>query len=209
MKRRARQFLNHIALPGLILLLFSAIGAFLLAGTHQLTAPAIDRAQRALLQSLLTQVMPTEVFDNDLTQARIDLPADPLLGLKKPGQGYVARQGGKPVGVVLEVIAPDGYAGVIRLIVGIHADGRLGGVRVVAHQETPGLADYIEIKRSPWINQFGGKSLNEPAPAGWAVRKDGGTFDYRTGATVTPRAIVKAVHHALQYFEREREQLLK
>lgn len=209
MKRRARQFLNNILLPGLVLLGFSALGAFLLSGTHALTADAIDRAERELLHALLTQVMPPAGHDNDLTQSQISLPADPLLGLKRPGQGYLARLNGKPAGVILEAVAPDGYAGEIRLIVGIHADGRLGGVRVVSHQETPGLADYIEIKRSPWIAQFAGRALDDPAESAWAVRKDGGDFDYRTGATVTPRAIVKAVRKALQYFDRERERLLQ
>jgi electron transport complex protein RnfG len=101
--------------------------------------------------------------------------------------------------VVLEAAAADGYSGEIKLLVGILADGRLGGVRVIAHKETPGLGDYIDIARSEWIRQFDGKALDDPPADGWKVRKDGGRFDYMAGATITPRAIVRAVRRVLEY----------
>jgi Na+-translocating ferredoxin:NAD+ oxidoreductase subunit G len=48
---------------------------------------------------------------------------------------------------VLETVAPDGYAGKIRLLVALGNDGTVLGVRVIAHRETPGLGDYIEPKK--------------------------------------------------------------
>jgi electron transport complex protein RnfG len=110
--------------------------------------------------------------------------------------------------VVLEAVAPDGYSGEIRLLVGIHADGRVAGVRVTAHRETPGLGDYIDPARGPWIRQFDGRSLADPLPDGWRVKKDGGRFDYLAGATITPRAVVKAVRRSLEYFAAHRDELL-
>jgi electron transport complex protein RnfG len=104
-----------------------------------------------------------------------------------------------PVAVVLEATAPDGYSGQIKLLIGITAAGKLSGVRVVSHKETPGLGDYIELAKSKWILLFDGKSLTAPNDGGWKVKKDGGQFDYMAGATITPRAVIKAVHHALQY----------
>jgi hypothetical protein len=103
--------------------------------------------------------------------------------------------------VVLEAIAPDGYSGEIRLLVGIHADGRIAGVRVTAHKETPGLGDYIDPARSPWIRQFDGRSLRPPARRPGKCARTAADFDYLAGATITPRAVVKAVRQALQYFE--------
>src|SRR5690606_19926340 len=95
----------------------------------------------------------------------------------------------------------------IRLLVGISADGILTGVRVLSHRETPGLGDPIELRKSPWILQFDGKRLDDPPEALWAVEKDGGIFDGLTGATVTPRAVVRAVRNTLLYFERHRDEL--
>ncbi len=111
--------------------------------------------------------------------------APKLLGLDAPRPAYVARLHGQASAVILQASAPDGYSGAIQLLVGVTAQGRLLGVRVVAHQETPGLGDRIELAKSPWVHGFDGKSLGDPADAGWAVKKDGGTFDQFAGATVT------------------------
>ena len=105
-------------------------------------------------------------------------------------------------------VAPDGYAGAIRLLVAVAPDGRLLGVRVLSHKETPGLGDAIDSRRSGWIGAFAGRSLEDPREDRWKVRKDGGDFDQLTGATVTPRAVVRAVRNALVYFDRHRDALL-
>jgi electron transport complex protein RnfG len=120
---------------------------------------------------------------------------------------YRAYRNGRPVAVLGTPVAPDGYSGSIRLLIGLYADGTLAGVRVLAHRETPGLGDFIEASRSDWILGFAGKSLHDPTASGWAVRKDGGVFDQFTGATITPRAVVKAVHRFLIYYEQQRERL--
>ena len=109
----------------------------------------------------------------------------------------LATLGGQPSAVILQATAPDGYSGSIFLLIGVLADGRLAGVRVIGHKETPGLGDKIELAKSPWIRSFDGTSLSDPDEAGWAVKKDGGQFDQFAGATITPRAVVKAVHKAL------------
>jgi len=191
----------------LTLLVFSVVCAGLLAGAYLTTRPNIERSEQLEKIRLVSQVLPRG-FDNDPIRDALPLAADPLLGLKHPGLAYVAAKGGMPLAVVLEAVAPDGYAGEIKLLVGIGADGRLTGVRVTAHRETPGLGDYIEVAKSGWIRQFVGKDLDAPANAGWKVRKDGGQFDYVAGATITPRAVVKAVHKALRYFAEHREMLL-
>lgn len=193
----------------LTLLVFSVVCASLLAGAYMATRPNIERSEQEEKMRLLAQALPPASFDNDPIHDARPLPVDPLLGLKHPGQAYVAAQGNTPVAVVLEAIAPDGYAGEIKLLIGIRADGRIAGVRVTVHKETPGLGDYIDISRSNWINQFTGKRLGAPVETAWKVRKDGGQFDYLTGATITPRAVVKAVHKALRYFEEHREALLR
>ncbi len=193
----------------LTLLVFSVVGAGLLSGAYSLTRPAIEASEQAEKLALIAQALPPSSFDNDLVGEARPLPIDALLGLKRPGQAYVARKGGAATAVVLEAAAPDGYAGEIRLLVGIHSNGGITGVRVTAHRETPGLGDYIEIARNRWITLFNGHSLADTPAGQWKVRKDGGRFDSMAGATITPRAVVKATHKALQYFAAHREELLQ
>jgi electron transport complex protein RnfG len=200
--------LRETTSTGLALLVFSVVGAGLLSGTFTLTHPAIEQSEQADKRLLVNQTLPAGSHDNDLVRDARPLAADPLLGLKRPGLAYPARKDGQTVAVVLEAAAPDGYSGEIRLLVGILADGRVAGVRVTAHKETPGLGDYIDLARSTWVRQFDGKSLADPVPERWKVKKDGGQYDYRAGATVTPRAIVKAVRKALEYFAAHRSALL-
>lgn len=192
----------------LALLVFSVVGAGLLSGTFNLTRPTIEITEQADKLALVTQTLPAGSHDNDLIRDARPLPADPLLGLKRPGLVYPASQSGQVNAVVLEAVAPDGYSGEIRLLIGIHADGRVAGVRVTTHKETPGLGDYIDVARSPWIKQFDGLGLGDPTPDQWKVRKDGGRFDSRAGATITPRAVVKAVRKALEYFAAHKTELL-
>jgi len=204
MTRTLREALS----TALTLLVFSVVGAGLLSGAYTLTRPAIEITEQAEKLALISQTLPPGSFDNDLVGDARPLPVDALLGLKRPGLSYVARKGGQATAVVLEAAAPDGYAGEIRLLVGIHADGRIAGVRVTAHRETPGLGDTIEIAKNRWITQFDGHSLDDTPDKDWQVRKDGGRFDYMAGATITPRAVVKATHKALQYFAAHRDELL-
>ena len=113
----------------------------------------------------------------------------------------------QPVALAMEPVAPDGYGGAIKLLVAIAYDGSVLGVRVVNHQETPGLGDAIEIAKSKWVTEFNGRSLSNLDAKAWHVKKDGGTFDQFTGATITPRAVVKAVYHCLEYFKTNRDKL--
>jgi electron transport complex protein RnfG len=189
---------------GVILLVFAFVGTAILAFTHQSTAPTIARGQQAAKLALLSQVLPAALYDNDLLDSRKNVPPDDLLGTRLDSSLWRAQRDGQFSGVVLEAIAPDGYSGNIALLIGIDANGKVTGVRVTSHRETPGLGDYIERTKSAWIDQFNGKSLSNPLPKHWKVVKDGGAFDARAGATITPRAVVRAVKSALEYFAKHR-----
>jgi len=189
---------------GIILLVFAFVGTAILAFTHQSTEPTIARGQQAAKLALLSQVLPATLYDNDLLGSKKNLAPDDLLGTQQDSSLWLAQRNGQFSGVVLEAIAPDGYSGEIALLIGIDASGKITGVRVTAHRETPGLGDYIDRAKSAWIDQFAGKSLTNPPPKHWKVVKDGGTFDARAGATITPRAVVRAVKGALEYFAQHR-----
>jgi electron transport complex protein RnfG len=190
----------------LVLGLFAIVTVGLVAVLQQATAGRIANAEREAQVRALSEILPQGSYDNHLLDNSIQLH-DPLLGSKSPQTAYIALKDGKPSAVILRATAPDGYSGAIHLLIGIQADGRLAGVRVLGHKETPGLGDKIELAKSVWIRSFEGKSLSNPGEDGWAVKKDRGEFDQFAGATITPRAVVKAVHKALQYFDANQKQL--
>ena len=193
---------------GAVLLVFASAATAILAATFDATRRAIEHNEQEAKLALIGQVLPAAQYDNDLLNSVKSLPASDLLGTHAASSVWIARKQGEAVGLVLEVIAPDGYSGEIALLIGISAEGTVTGVRVTAHRETPGLGDYIDIAKSRWITQFNAKSLSAPRESAWKVRQDGGAFDARAGATITPRAVVKAVKSALLYFVGHRAGLL-
>lgn len=194
-------------ITALNLLVFALIGTAVLASTFFLTRDRIRQSEEAEKLNLISQIVPPALFDNDIIKDTLNIAPDPLLGNSDDTIAYRARLHGEPSAVVLEAVAPDGYAGKISLILSIRANGEVAGVRVVTHKETPGLGDYIELPKSPWIKGFDGKSDAVYKDNDWKVKKDGGQFEYMAGATITPRAVVKAVHKALLYFEANRDKL--
>jgi electron transport complex protein RnfG len=204
-----RSIARASVVTALNLTFFAVIGTALLALTYQLTHEPIARSEEQEKLKLVAQIAPAGSYDNDIIKDSAELPADPLLGNDDTSVAYLGHLKGEPSIAVLQVIAPDGYSGRISLIISIRSDGKIGGVRVVSHKETPGLGDYIEIAKSKWITGFDGRSLDDPKDSDWKVKKDGGSFDYMAGATITPRAVVKAVHKALQYFAQHRDEMFK
>jgi len=200
--------LRHMLTTGAFLGLFAVIGTGMVATTFMNTESAIAENERQALLSSLHELVPPRLHDNELDEDTLILKDAELLGSKKPVIAYQARKFGHPVAVILAATAPDGYNGDIKLLVAIDEYGLLLGVRVISHHETPGLGDTIDRERSNWIDDFTGYSLDNPGNLGWHVEKDGGIFDQFTGATITPRAVVKTVHKALQYFESHKDILL-
>lgn len=199
---------KQIIVTAIILMLFAVIGGGMVAMTQQGTAERIQENERLALLRSLNAIVPAEEYDNQLTQSVIDIPANDLLNTRETWPAYLATKAGKTIAVIFNSIAPDGYNGRIQLLIGVYTDGRIAGVRVVSHRETPGLGDAIEADRSDWILGFDNKSLQQPTEKGWKVKRDGGEFDQFTGATITPRAVVKAVQNTLLYFQQHRQQLL-
>jgi electron transport complex protein RnfG len=195
---------HKITVAGLLLAMFAVFGTGLVAFTHLMTKDQIAENERQALLKSLSAMVPAESIDNDIINDKITVMEPEMLGGEETTV-YRGRKGGAEVAAVFTTIAPGGYSGNIKLLVAVKADGSLAGVRVVVHKETPGLGDKIEIEKDDWILSFNGKSLSDPTPDQWGVKRDGGVFDQFTGATITPRAIVKAVKNTLLYFKSNRE----
>lgn len=187
----------------LLLFIFAMVTAGILASVNEGTKEAIAKAERQAAEKALLEIIPQNRFDNDLLLDTLAIPesAHTLLGASEGASIYVARKDNQIVAVIIPAVAPDGYSGDIKLLVGVNTDGRVAGVRVLAHKETPGLGDKVDLRKSPWIRLFNGRSIGNPNRDGWKVKKDGGEFDQFTGATITPRAVVNQVYKTLTFVE--------
>jgi electron transport complex protein RnfG len=188
---------------GLILGAFCLGFGVVLAASNHVTVD--DIAARALEDRLnsLGQVVPDSIHDNNLVENAITMTNES----GKEITVYRATKEGQVTGLAYEIFGT-GYAGQIKLMLGIDAQGKILGVRVLAHKETPGLGDKIEVKKGDWILRFDGLSLNNPLPEKWKVKKDGGQFDQFAGATITPRGVVDAIRKGLELFAAHKEQMM-
>ncbi|MBJ7220849.1 MULTISPECIES: electron transport complex subunit RsxG [unclassified Brenneria] len=193
---------SHPINLSLLLGTFTLLISLMIGGVWWATYQEIELRHQEDTQRQLSAVFPPALHDNVLSDSEITLTLE--------GQSvriYRAALRGQPSGVVM-FGAERGYSGVISLLIGINADGELTGVRTISHTETPGLGDKIELSHGDWILGFNGKSLQNTTEQQWRVKKDGGEFDAFTGATITPRAVVKSVHQTLLLFQRHRAALL-
>ncbi|MEW7977272.1 MAG: electron transport complex subunit RsxG [Candidatus Sedimenticola endophacoides] len=195
----ARLSQQPVIAAALLLALFAVAGTTLVALTEQQTRERIADNQLQALLGSLHALVPAETIDNDIANDSVTVSDPTRLGGAET-LVYLGRKAGRPVAAVFTSMVPDGYSGPIRLLVAVRTDGTLGGVRVVSHKETPGLGDKIEERKGDWIHGFLGKSLTNPSIKRWKVKRDGGDFDQFTGATITPRSIVKAVKNTLLYY---------
>lgn len=198
-----------------VLLLFTLAFTTLMAITYTATKDPIAASAEAEKLRLIGEVLPPGAYDNDLLKDYADLPATPELGLDQPTHAYRARKGGEPAALVFEAAAPDGYSGRIGLILAVRTSGasnELVAVRVTEHKETPGLGDYIDPRKDknkdhPWIKQFDDQGFAKLPVEQWRVKKDGGHFEQRSGATISARAVTNAVARALKWAEAHRQDL--
>lgn len=193
---------KSILIASFILGAFAVLGVGLVSATYEATKERIAYNERLSLLRKLQAIVPADTVDNDMISDRITVHNPELLGSDST-YIYRGRKDGVPVAAVLTTIVPDGYSGPIKLLVAVRKDGSLGGVRVVSHKETPGLGDKIEEERSDWIYGFQDKSLENPPLDQWNVKRDGGHFDQFTGATITPRSIVKSVKNVLLFVQHQ------
>lgn len=200
---------RSISKNSLLLAAFALATAGTLALTNLGTKDRIAAAERAAQQRALFEIVPLHSHDNDLLNDTIAVPASAQDLLHVGGEAviYRARHNGEISALIVPALARDGYSGDIELIVGVNRDGSLAGVRVIKHKETPGLGDKIDLKKSPWILSFNGKSLQLPVIDNWKVKKDGGEFDQFAGATITPRAVVGQVKRVLDFVAANQQSL--
>ncbi len=197
------KFRETVAYQAILLGASTLVATTLLSFGNLATKDEIALRIEEDLKASLTQVVPEDLYDNELLASTISEE-------NSKGESVLVYQAtlNNVVTAVIFEVTENGYSGKIRSIIGIAPDGRILGVRILSHSETPGLGDKIEVEKDDWILGFDGLSINNPGQSGWAVRKDGGQFDQFTGATITPRAVVKSIRSGLEFFEQKKQVLL-
>ena len=204
MSMDAKAYLDKIPYQAVLLGTCAAIAAGLLLGVDTATREPIVMRKMEDMQVSLAQVVPNELHDNNMV-------AKPLVLTGTDGKEvkvYQGTKGGQVTALVWETVGY-GYAGEIRTLIAVDPQGKILGTRVLSHKETPGLGDKIEATKADWILKFTGLSLGDPPEDKWKVKKDGGQFDQFSGATITPRAVVKSIHEALQFFQAHKSEMLE
>ncbi len=194
---------KQIVKTAAILTAFALVCTAVVTLTHILTAPEIAKQKELAILKTLNEIIADELYDNNLAQ-------DCQLSIDEQGfpiKVFHARSDDKIVASAIETIVLDGYTGRIDLIVALDSNAKVLGVRTTQHKETPGLGDKVELKKSAWILSFNDKEVTEKNQSQWQVKKDGGSFDQFTGATITPRAVIKGVKRTVLWFQAQQAHL--
>ncbi|MCH7898181.1 MAG: electron transport complex subunit RsxG [Proteobacteria bacterium] len=199
--------MSAVLKSGVTLAVIAAVCAALVAITYSLTSERIAVNEKAWLEKSLEPALAGLTFEGSVSGSMLvvrtphDLPGPDDVII------YRVYADDLPVAALFAVTARDGYAGAIRVLIGIEYDGTVTGIRILEHRETPGLGDKIVASRSDWVFQFDGRSLGDPRLEQWSIRRDGGEFDQLTGASVTPRAVIKVTKETLIYFAAHRDEI--
>jgi len=191
----------------LVMLIFGLVFALVLGVFYEKTNPVILKSEAEAKKKMLLSLIESVEHDNDVEQDFFEIEPKSVIEKNKPSKAYLVKYGNELNAIIIETRAPDGYSGDIFLLVAINKQSEIITTRVIKHQETPGLGDYIDIEKNPWIDIFKKKSLKNPVEKLWRVKKDNGDFDYISGATITPRAVIKALKNTLLFFESNKHKL--
>jgi len=199
---------KSITFNSAVLGIFALCTAGVVAITHEATKTKIEDAKQRAAQAALSEIIPPSEHDNDLFADTVPVLEDyrEFLGLTEEADRdktiHIARQHQQPIAAIIPTIAKDGYSGDIKMILGVNADGTIAGLRVTDHHETPGLGDYIDVKKSNWILSFTGKDITSNFDEKQQVNLvTGEKFDQLTGATITRKAVTRQVKKTLSYFQ--------
>lgn len=203
------KMIKQIKKSSLILAAFALATTAVVTATHILTAPKIKEQQRLATLKTLDEIIPSSLYDNQLTEdCTVLTDANnnqvKVFRARQNSSNNLTNSSANSTinsAAAIETIVPDGYSGRIDLLVAVDANGKVLGVRTTNHKETPGLGDKIELAKSDWITTFNNRTVAGEDDSRWTVRKDGGTFDQFTGATITPRAVVKGVKKTVLWFK--------
>ena len=170
----------------IILVLIAVFAGVALSGVYLGTKERIAIAKQKELQEALGRVCP--FLENAYEEVAFEYE-----GARVPL--YVVRKDGQVLGAGIKMVTGEGFGGNITFLMGVNSDGRMTGLYILEHKETPGLG--TKAAEQEWWGQMLDKSLESFT---FKVTKDKGDVDAITAATITSRAVVHAVGKGLQVF---------
>jgi electron transport complex protein RnfG len=179
----------------IVLTCICIVSAIALAKIYDLTKEPIAHQKRLEVLRAIKTVLPP--YDNEPDRDFATLP----MGVEKKGEEikrsfYRGKKDGRLIGIAFKVTSSEGYGGTIEAMVGVLPDGTIHGVEVLSHLETPGLG--AKIGEAKFKDRFKDRNLSNTK---WAVKKDAGDIDSITGATISSRAVIKAIKEGLTFYE--------
>lgn len=171
-----------VILPTTVLTVICILITFILAYTNSITKDKIAEQQTIKLAESQKVVLPNcETFEEIAENA------------------YEGKDASGNTGGYVFVTSATGYGGPIEVMTGIDSDGKISGINILSHSETPGLG--AKATEDSFKGQYSGLDANQSV----AVTKDGGTIDAISGATITSRAVSNAVNEAIEMYKTVKE----
>ncbi|MBN2373695.1 RnfABCDGE type electron transport complex subunit G [bacterium] len=172
-----------------VLTVLCVLAAMALARVYEFTKDPIVNQRRLAKLRAVEAVIPEHENQPDQDTVTIDI-----------GEGnkrlvYRGTLEGQITGIAFEVSSSKGYGGEVVAMLGLDPNGLIYGIEIVRHSETPGLG--AKITTPEFRSQFKGRSISNTK---FMLKKDGGDIDQVTGATTSPRAIVKAIREGMEFF---------
>jgi electron transport complex protein RnfG len=172
---------------GLILLLITGVAGLLLGGAFEITKAPIAASIEADRQSAMKEILPTA---DKFEKADVKVSG-------KVSEVNAGLKGTEIAGYAIKV-APKGYGGPVEIMVGISADGKVSGIKILSHTETPGLgANAPEPKFS---DQYKNKPTKDKLEVVKVAPKKDNEIQAITGATITSRAVTLGVSDAIDFY---------
>ncbi|XBC39842.1 MAG: electron transport complex subunit RsxG [Buchnera aphidicola (Chaetogeoica yunlongensis)] len=184
---------REIFRTAIVLGVFGFLASSYVSIIHIITKSKIQHQEAIYKNKIFNQIVPSNFYDNDINKSCF-IFNNKLLGDDKNHYLWIAKKNNKMTVIIFDIIAPDGYSGSIKMMISLDIiRGKILGVRVLNHNETPGLGDKIDINISDWITKFSGVSISYKNDLYLSLKKFGGNIDQFTGATITPLSIVNSI----------------
>lgn len=175
---------------GAILFVICAVASLMLSLTNNITAPVIEQRNIQANNESRQEVLQVAEEFSEVKDVKGDLIEEVYQGTK----------GGEVVGYTIKT-TPKGYGGKVEVMVGISNDGKISGVKIGNHTETPGLGS--KSADPSFKDQYNGKSTKTPLNVVKGNASNENDIVAISGATITSKAVTAGVNTAMDVYEQK------
>lgn len=194
-----KEDIKGIVKVGLILFAITAISALILAVVNNVTAPVIAANNAKKQAEAMQKVIPGAAgfSDENLAMKFLLSSDDSACKLSNISQIFEAKDSNGNTAGYAVMVNPNGYVGIISMVVGVSEDGTVTGVDIISQSETAGLG--ARCTEDGFKAQFTGKKANITVAKGG--NGDENSIDAISSATITSKAVTSGVNAAINAVE--------